>query len=65
MSQTVEKLKELRATAERLILGEPQARWLRGLFVELVGALLGDHQNHPDVEMTGARYTPPSFTGSV
>jgi hypothetical protein len=65
MSKTVEKLHELRDTAERLILGEPNARWLRGLFVELVGALLGDHQNHPDVEATGARYAAPTFQGSI
>ncbi len=65
MSQTKEKIIELRDTAERLILGEPQARWLRGLFVELCGALLGDHHNHPDVEMTGARYPAPNFMGSM
>lgn len=65
MSKTVEKLNELRDTAERLILGEPNARWLRGLFVELVGALLGDHKNHPDVEITGARYIAPTFSGSL
>jgi len=62
---TKEKIIEIRSTAERLILGEPQARWLRGLVIELCSAMLGEDVKHPDVEMTGARYTPPSFTGSM
>ncbi len=65
MKNTREKLEEIRATAERLIVGTPEGRWARGLVVELCGALLGEDVKHPDIESCGARYPAPNFAGSM
>ncbi len=61
---TKQKIEDLRAMADRLLLGDPGAKWLRGLFVELCGALLGEEVQHPDVDSSGQRYAPPATLGS-
>lgn len=53
-----EHLLELRVVAERLALGDAEARKLRGLVVDILDVLLGKAPNHPDVNNSGARFAP-------
>lgn len=53
-----EGLLEVRVVAERLALGDAEARKLRGLVVDFIDVLLGKVPNHPDVNNSGARYAP-------
>lgn len=55
-----EKLIELRATAERLPLGEHGERQLRDLFVELIDELTGSDVQHESIALAGMRAPAPA-----
>lgn len=59
--RTRRRLLELRDIANRLAVGEPESRWLRGLICEVIGVLADDHQEHFDIESSGARFPPPEM----
>jgi len=54
------KLLELRATAERLPLGEHGDRCLRDLFIEFVDALTGNDEPHESLALVSARAPAPA-----
>jgi hypothetical protein len=57
-TKTRARLEELRAVGDRLALGDPDARKVRGLVCDLMDALLGREPNHDDVNISGARAAP-------
>lgn len=65
--QTRARLEELRAVGDRLMLGDPDARKVRGLVCDVLDALLGRVPNHDDVNISGARAAPlePARLGVV
>jgi len=55
-----ERLLELRATAERLPLGEHGDRCLRDLYVELIDELTGSDAQHESIALAGVRLPAPA-----
>jgi hypothetical protein len=52
------ELEELRAVGDRLMLGDPDARKVRGFVCDVLDVLLGRTPNHDDVNVSGARAQP-------
>jgi hypothetical protein len=62
---TADRLRDIRAFAERIPCESASDRWLRAALCEVIGAILGDGYSHPDTELSGHWYPPAVMPSPV